>query len=198
VSYYQLTLHYQGKGAKNALQKLAPGIDVAKMNFMTSTVASVAGISDCRVTRCGYTGEDGFEISVDPKHAVALVESLMKCDNVKPSGLGARESLRLEAGLCLYGNDLDETINPVEANLTWTIGGPKSRRRTEQGFLGADKFLEKDGKLKPVSKKRVGFAGMRAPARAHTDILHADNGSKIGEITSGGFCPSANKPFAMG
>jgi aminomethyltransferase len=151
--------YLQGKGAKTALQDLAPGIDVARMNFMTSTTGTVAGIANCRVTRCGYTGEDGFEISVDPKHAVALAEALMKFNFVKPAGLGARDSLRLEAGLCLYGNDLDETINPVEANLTWTIGGPKSRRRVEQGFLGASKFLEKDGKLKPVTKKRVGFGG---------------------------------------
>ena len=126
---------------------------------MTSTITTVAGIPDCRVTRCGYTGEDGFEISVNPNHAVALAEALLKQPEVKPAGLGARDSLRLEAGLCLYGNDLDETINPVEANLTWTIGGPKTRRRLEQGFLGADKFLEKDGKLKAVTKKRVGIAG---------------------------------------
>ena len=122
----------------------------------------------------------------------------MKEAQVKPAGLGCRDSLRLEAGLCLYGNDLDETINPVEASLIWTIGGPKSRRRLEQGFLGAEKFLEKDGKPKPATKKRVGLCDMKAPARAHTEIFSADGSTKIGEVTSGGFGPSYGKPLAMG
>lgn len=122
----------------------------------------------------------------------------MKESQVKPAGLGCRDSLRLEAGLCLYGNDLDETINPVEASLIWTIGGPKSRRRLEQGFLGAEKFLEKDGKPKPVTKKRVGFSEMKAPARAHTEIFSVDGKTKIGEVTSGGFGPSFGKALAMG
>lgn len=165
---------------------------------MTGTVATVAGIPNCRVTRCGYTGEDGFEISVTPDQAVNLAKSLLAFPEVKPAGLGARDSLRLEAGLCLYGNDLDETINPVEASLVWTIGGPKSRRRLEQGFLGAEHFLEKSGKLKAVTKKRVGIAGMKAPARGHTEIFAADGTTKIGEITSGGFGPSFQKPLAMG
>ncbi len=159
---------------------------------------TVAGIAGCRVTRCGYTGEDGFEISVAENQAVALAQSLMSQPEVKPAGLGSRDSLRLEAGLCLYGNDLNEEINPVEGNLTWTIGGPKSRRRLEQGFLGADKFLERDGKLKPVSRKRVGITGMKAPAREHTEIFTADGQTKIGEITSGGFGPTVKKPIAMG
>lgn len=168
------------------------------MNFMTGTVATVAGIPNCRVTRCGYTGEDGFEISVTPDQAVNLAKSMLAHPEVKPAGLGARDSLRLEAGLCLYGNDLDESINPVEASLTWTIGGPKSRRRLEQGFLGAEHFLEKSGKLKPVQKKRVGIAGMKAPARGHTEVFSADGKDKIGEITSGGFGPTYQKPLAMG
>lgn len=122
----------------------------------------------------------------------------MKQPEVKPAGLGSRDSLRLEAGLCLYGNDLDETINPVEGSLVWTIGGPKSRRRTQQGFLGAEHFLEKSGALKPVAKKRVGLAGMKAPARGHTLIFSADGSKKIGEITSGGFGPTYGKALAMG
>lgn len=124
--------------------------------------------------------------------------ALLSQPNVKPAGLGARDSLRLEAGLCLYGNDIDETINPVEAALTWTIGGPKSRRRTEQGFLGASHFLEPSGKLKEIKKKRVGIAGMKAPARGHTEIFAKDGTTKIGEITSGGFGPSYQKALAMG
>lgn len=194
----QQLLALQGKGAKAVLARLAPSVPVGSMNFMTSTVATVAGIPDCRVTRCGYTGEDGFEISVVPAQAVNLAQALLAQPEVKPSGLGARDSLRLEAGLCLYGNDLDESVNPIEGSLGWTIGGPKSRRRKEQGFLGASMFLEKDGKLKPITRKRVGLAGMKAPARQHTEIFSKDGSVKIGEITSGGFGPTYQKPLAMG
>lgn len=189
----------QGKGAKTIMGRLAPSLDLVKMDFMTSIEnVTVGGISGCRVTRCGYTGEDGFEISVSPSHANQLAVAILEQPEVKPAGLGARDSLRLEAGLCLYGNDLDDSINPVEGSLVWTIGGPKSRRRTQQGFLGADKFLESSGKLKSVSKKRVGIAGMKAPARSHMDIFTVDGSRKIGEITSGGFGPSYQKPLAMG
>lgn len=194
----QQLLALQGPGSASVMTQLAPSINFQTMPFMTTTVATVAGIPNCRVTRCGYTGEDGFEISVDPKQTVNLANSLMKFNEVKPSGLGARDSLRLEAGLCLYGNDIDETINPVEAGLVWTIGGPKSRRRLEQGFLGASTFLEKDGKLKKVSRKRVGIAEMKAPARGHTEVFSSDGSKKIGEITSGGFGPSVSRPVAMG
>ena len=192
-------LALQGKGAVSILSKLAPSVNFKSMNFMTGIDnITVAGIPGIRVTRCGYTGEDGFEISVDAKNAVSLANSLLKDKDVMPTGLGCRDSLRLEAGLCLYGNDLDETINPVEGALVWTIGGPKSRRRLEQGFLGAEHFLNKDGTLKPVSKKRVGIAGMTAPARAHTEIYDETGKVKIGEVTSGGFGPTFNKPLAMG
>lgn len=117
---------------------------------------------------------------------------------MKAAGLGARDSLRLEAGLCLYGNDIDESTSPAEGALIWTIGGPKSRRRLTQGFLGADKFLLPDGKVKPITRKRVGIAGMKQPARAHTDIFSKDGSEKIGELTSGGFGPSLGAPTAMG
>jgi aminomethyltransferase len=187
----------QGKGASSVMKRLVPSIDFSKMPFMSSIETTLAGFKNCRVTRCGYTGEDGFEISVPPESAVALSTILLEQPEVQPSGLGARDSLRLEAGLCLYGNDIDETINPIEANLVWTIGGPKTRRRLEQGFLGAEHFLEKSGKLKPVSKKRVGLAGMKAPARGHTDIVSPDGKTKLGEVTSGGFGPSFTKPMAM-
>lgn len=93
------------------------------------------GIAGCRLTRCGYTGEDGFELSVPNDKVVEVAELLLSDPSVKPAGLGARDSLRLEAGLCLYGHDIDSTTNPVEAGLTWTIGGPKTRRRTEQVYL---------------------------------------------------------------
>jgi len=99
----------------------------------------------------------------------------------------------------LYGNDLDETTNPVEGALTWTMGGPKSRRRVEQGFLGANHFLLPDGRVKPVSRKRVWIAGMKAPARGDTEVYSAGDGARrIGRISSGGFSPSAQKPIAMG
>ena len=191
-------LAVQGPGAAAAVAELAPSLNLKAMNFMSGTTATVAGIPNCRVTRCGYTGEDGFEISVDFNSSIGLMEKLMKLPGVKPSGLGARDSLRLEAGLCLYGNDLNEETNPVEAGLTWTIGGPKTRRRIEQGFLGADRFLTVDGKLKKQTRKRVGIAGMKAPARDHTEIFDAAGSKKIGEITSGGFGPSYGAPVAMG
>lgn len=106
---------------------------MAKVPFLKGFDTTLAGIDGCRLTRCGYTGEDGFELSVPHAGAVALAEALLQDPSVKPAGLGARDSLRLEAGLCLYGHDIDLTTTPVEGGLTWTIGGPKARRRTEQG-----------------------------------------------------------------
>jgi aminomethyltransferase len=146
--------------------------------------------------RCGYTGEDGFEIAMPAEYAVSIAQRLLEDATVKPTGLGARDSLRLEAGLCLYGHDLDETINPVEGGLAWTMGGPKSRRRLEKGFLGAEHILTPEGKLKDVSQKRVGIVGMKAPAREHTEIYSGDK--KIGHVTSGTFSPCLKKPIAMG
>ncbi len=195
----QQLLALQGKGAASALAPfLPPSIDLPKMNFMKGFDCQVAGIDGCRVTRCGYTGEDGFEISVPEAQAVDLAMSLLKQPGVLPTGLGARDALRLEAGLCLYGNDIDTTTNPVEAALGWTMGGPKGRRRIEQSFNGADKFLKPDGKLQPQTRKRVGLSGMKAPAREHSEIFDADGVKKIGEITSGTFSPTLKKPIAMG
>lgn len=138
----QQLLALQGPSAAASLAKLLPGeVDLKKVNFMTGLETTVGGLK-ARVTRCGYTGEDGFEISVSWKDAPALAELLLKdSSTVQLAGLGARDSLRLEAGLCLYGNDIDASTTPVEAALAWTMGGPKARRRKEQGFLGADKFL---------------------------------------------------------
>ena len=132
------------------------------------------------------------------ENAVSIASKLLSDPTVNPTGLGARDSLRLEAGLCLYGHDLDENINPVEGALGWTMGGPNSRRRTEQGFLGADNFLTKDGKFKKQTRKRVGIAGMKAPAREHTEIFDATGEHKIGEITSGTFSPCLKAPIGMG
>lgn len=116
----QQLLALQGKGAHPVMERLT-GQDLSRMPFMSSTTGSVGGVP-CRITRCGYTGEDGFELSVAPDRAVELASLLAACPEVQPAGLGARDSLRLEAGLCLYGNDLDETTTPVEAGLVWTIG----------------------------------------------------------------------------
>lgn len=188
----------QGTAAASVVQELAPWLQLARMPFMSSAVGKVGNIENCRVTRCGYTGEDGFEISVDEKRAVELAETLLKNSHVRPAGLGCRDSLRLEAGLCLYGHDIDEKVNPVSASLAWTMGGPKSRRRIQQGFLGADKVLAADGKLLPVAQKRVGIMGMKAPAREGAELTTADGSKVIGRITSGTFSPCLKKPVAMG
>ena len=131
-------------------------------------------------------------------HAVSIASALLSDPTVLPTGLGARDSLRLEAGLCLYGNDLDETITPTMGTLGWTIGPPGSRRRVEGGFLGAEHILKSDGKFQKITKKRVGIKGMKAPARQHTEIYDATGENLIGEITSGTFSPCLKAPIAMG
>lgn len=192
-------LAIQGPGAAAAVAKLLPSdFDLINMPFMTGCDTPLGGIEGCRITRCGYTGEDGFEIAMPEQHAVSIAAKLLEDPTVNPTGLGARDSLRLEAGLCLYGNDLDETTTPVEGNLTWTMGGKGSRRRTEQGFLGAEHILTPDGKLKKTTRKRVGISGMKAPAREHAEIYDESGETKIGEVTSGTFSPCLKKPIAMG
>ena len=124
-----------------ALQRHVAGdLDLSKMPFMTGTEAVIDGIEGCRVTRCGYTGEDGFEVAIPVAHAVSVGEALLAEPEVNPAGLGARDSLRVEAGLCLYGNDIDDSTCPVAAGLLWTIG---KRRREEGGFVGAEVILPK-------------------------------------------------------
>nr|AAR21108.1 mitochondrial glycine decarboxylase T-protein [Conticribra weissflogii] len=189
----------QGPGAAEAVKKLLPdGFDLTSMAFMTGTDTTLDGIEGCRITRCGYTGEDGFEIAMPAEHAVSIASKLISDPTVNPTGLGARDSLRLEAGLCLYGNDIDANTTPTEAALGWTMGGPKSRRRLEGGFIGAENILKPDGKFKAISRKRVGIMGMKAPARDHTEIYDASGENKIGEVTSGTFSPCLKKPIAMG
>jgi len=183
-------LALQGPKAGEVLARFAP--DSESLTFMTAAEMDVAGVP-CFVTRSGYTGEDGFEISVPEAEAANLARTLLAEDEVAPIGLGARDSLRLEAGLCLYGSDIDVTTTPVEAGLTWAIN---KRRREEGGFPGAEIILGQlaDG----VARKRVGILpDGRAPARAHTEIRDKD-GNPIGEITSGGFGPTFGGPVAMG
>jgi aminomethyltransferase len=180
----------QGPKAEEVLAKFASG--VRDINFMHYGAVSIDGIQ-AHVSRSGYTGEDGFEISVDNKDASRLWQLLLADPLVKSIGLGARDSLRLEAGLCLYGHDIDETTSPVEADLVWSIG---KRRRAEGGFIGAARVLREIAQ--GPSRKRVGIKPEgRAPARDGTIITDA-GGRKIGIITSGGFGPTANGPVAMG
>ena len=183
-------LALQGPKAGAVVARLAPAS--AKMTFMTGAALEIAG-AKCYATRSGYTGEDGFEISVPNGAAVAFARALLNEPEVKPIGLGARDSLRLEAGLCLYGSDITEKTTPVEAGLSWAIA---ERRRKEGGFPG-DAVLQKQW-AEGVSRKRVGILPEgKAPARAHTEIAN-DEGREIGEVTSGGFGPSLGKPIAMG
>jgi aminomethyltransferase len=183
-------LALQGPQAGAVLARLAPAS--TGMTFMTGAALEIAG-ARCYATRSGYTGEDGFEISVPNDQAVAVTRALLNESEVKPIGLGARDSLRLEAGLCLYGSDITEKTTPVEAGLSWAIA---ERRRKEGGFPG-DTILQKQW-AEGVARKRVGILPEgKAPARAHTEIAN-DEGREIGEITSGGFGPSLGKPIAMG
>jgi aminomethyltransferase len=192
-------LAIQGPGAASAVSKLLPdGFDLKNMAFMTGVDTTLDGVDGCRITRCGYTGEDGFEIAMPASSAVSIASKLLEDPTVNPTGLGARDSLRLEAGLCLYGNVIDESTSPIDATLGWTMGGPGSRRRMEGGFLGAEHIVTPDGKFKKSSKKRVGIIGMKAPARDHTEIYDASGEKLIGEITSGTFSPCLKKPIAMG
>jgi aminomethyltransferase len=183
-------LALQGPKAAAVLGRLAP--PSRHMLFMSSESLRIGDVA-CLVTRSGYTGEDGFEISVAAEEAEELARMFLHEPEVKAAGLGARDSLRLEAGLCLYGNDIDETTTPVEAGLAWTIG---KRRRAEGGFPGAGVILEQIRNGPP--RARVGFLlDGKAPARAHAKVTDKDGG-EIGEVTSGGFSPSLGRPIAIG
>ena len=199
----------QGPKAVDALKRLCPGIE--KLVFMTGGAFNVACDShgphqqiECFITRSGYTGEDGFEISVHEMKAEALAHALLAQPEVKPVGLGARNSLRLEAGLCLYGHDIDATTTPVEAGLMWAV---QKVRRTggarEGGFPGAIKILAAHAHSARLEgpnglKKRVGLVALeRIPVRDHS-VLQNQLGEPIGEVTSGLLGPSIDKPIAMG
>ncbi len=188
-------LALQGPQAVAALSRLVPGVE--KLVFMTGGGFTWNG-APLFITRSGYTGEDGFEISVPAGRAEALARALLAQPEVKPIGLGARNSLRLEAGLCLYGNDIDTGTTPVEAALNWAI---QKVRRTggarAGGFPGAAKVLgQLDGTV-PVARKRVGLVALeRVPVREHTPLQDAQ-GRAVGEVTSGLLGPTADKPVAL-
>ncbi len=183
-------LALQGPKAEAVLTALDP--KAGDMAFMHSAELSLGGV-EVHVSRSGYTGEDGFEISIRSEDAVKLWQLLLANNAVKPIGLGARGSLRLEAGLCLYGHDIDETTSPNEAGLMWSIA---KRRRESGGFIGSARVQNEI--ISGVKRKRVGIKpDGRAPAREGTVILNAA-GHTIGKITSGGFGPTVNGPVAMG
>jgi aminomethyltransferase len=183
-------LALQGPAAAAVMARIGP--EAAQLPFMGVAAVSLAGIP-CLVSRSGYTGEDGFEISVPAEQAEALAQRLVAEPEVAPAGLGARDSLRLEAGLCLYGNDIEELTTPVEAGLVWVIG---KRRRMVWDFPGAT--VIRDQLENGAVRHRVGIRpDGRAPARAQTDIVAGD-GTAAGIITSGGFSPTLSAPIAMG
>jgi aminomethyltransferase len=189
-------LALQGPKAIDALSRMVPGVE--KLVFMTGAAFEWQG-ADLFITRSGYTGEDGFEISVGNTVVDAFARALLAQAEVKPIGLGARNSLRLEAGLCLYGNDIDTTTTPIEAGLNWAI---QKVRRTggarAGGFPGATIVLGQLDGTHPLTRKRVGLiAKERVPVREHVE-LQSLQGVKIGEVSSGLLGPTANVPVAMG
>lgn len=180
----------QGPRAEKVLSPLLKGID--KLSFMETALYEWQNIS-CRVSRLGYTGEDGFEISLPATEVENFAKQLLAHEDCKPIGLGARDSLRLEAGLCLYGNDIDQTTSPIEANLAWII---QKHRRNNGGFVGESRVLAE--LTAGASRKLVGILpDGRAPARR--GVIIADMaGAEIGIITSGGFSPTLNAPISIG
>ena len=186
-------LALQGPRAVDALSRLCEG--VAKLTFMTGGHFDLVG-ADCFVTRSGYTGEDGFEISVPAEAAVALAKALLSQPEVKPAGLGARDTLRLEAGLCLYGHDIDATTTPVEAGLSWAIQKVRRPGGARAGhYPGADHIAAQ--LAQGVSVKRVGLIGLeRIPVREGAPLVDA-HGHKLGHVTSGTLAPTVNQPIAM-
>lgn len=183
-------LALQGPAAGAVLERHAP--DTAKLTFMKVVRTTVAD-APVIVSRSGYTGEDGFEISLEATDAERIARTLLAEPEVLPIGLGARDSLRLEAGLCLYGHDIDETTTPVEANLVWSIA---KRRKMDRDFPAAEKIM--DQIFEGTSRRRVGIRpDGKAPAREGTQIV--DKGGRvIGAVTSGGFGPTLGGPMAMG
>ncbi len=184
-------LALQGPMASAVLKRLSPA-PVDAMPFMSFAAVEIAGIP-CVLSRSGYTGEDGYEISLAAERAGALARRLLAEPEVEPAGLGARDSLRLEAGLCLYGHDIDGTTTPVEARLGWSIG---RRRRAEGGFPGAEVIRRQLADGPP--RLRVGLRPEgRAPVREGTELVD-EEGTVVGRVTSGGFGPSVGAPVAMG
>ncbi|KAL0286197.1 UNVERIFIED_CONTAM: Aminomethyltransferase, mitochondrial [Sesamum angustifolium] len=185
-------LALQGPLAAPVLQHLTKE-DLSKIYFSDFRTLDING-APCYITRTGYTGEDGFEISVPSENAVDLAKAILDKSEgkIRLTGLGARDSLRLEAGLCLYGNDMEQHTTPVEAGLTWAIG---KRRRAEGGFLGAEVILKQIEEGPKI--RRVGLFSAGPPARSHSEIQD-EKGQNIGEVTSGGFSPLPQEKYSHG
>jgi aminomethyltransferase len=190
VEEHRALLAVQGPAAASVLSRILPGVET--LGFLTEAEAEWEG-TPITLTRSGYTGEDGFELSVPASRAESLARRLLAEPEMLPIGLGARDSLRLEAGLCLYGHDIDETTTPIEADLAWTI----SRRRRQQGGFPGGQILQRQLAEGPA-RRRVGLLPEgRLPAREGSEIQSLE-GQAIGRVTSGGFGPSADRPVAMG
>lgn len=186
-------LALQGPKAAECLQRITD-IDLSKLYFMQSTKATVAGVETCRITRCGYTGEDGFEISIPSIKSEDVANALLNENPIKLAGLGARDSLRLEAGLCLYGNDITTTTTPAEAVLMWLIA---KTRRERMDYQGAETI---QAQIKAgLKRKRVGLiAPTGPPARHGTEIFCEGSNTPIGTVTSGCPSPTLKTNIAMG
>lgn len=194
----QALLALQGPQARSIMDQLIPA--ASALRFMAGCFGAVTingEAIECFITCSGYTGEDGYEISVPAQHATAIARKLLSFDEVQPIGLGARDSLRLEVGLCLYGHDMDQQTTPIEAGLLWSISKPRrSGGDREGGFLGAGVIFEQIANGAP--RKRVGLKiEGRAPIREGAELT-TESGEIIGKVTSGGFGPSLNGPVAMG
>lgn len=188
-------LALQGPAAEAVLSQLQPA--VRDMRFMDSQSLDIAGAA-CIVSRSGYTGEDGFELSIPAARAVSLAERLLDFAGVEPIGLGARNSLRLEAGLCLYGNDIDMTTTPLEAGLKWAISPARRPGGARAGGYPGDAVIEQQMEAGTWPRQRVGLLGEgRAPVRENAPLF-SDDDAAIGKVTSGVFGPSVDGPVAMG
>lgn len=206
----QLKLDYVTSNALIALQGpraaeifgnvlgLGDSLDLKRMGFLNATYHHIKAIdADCMISRCGYTGEDGFEIAVPENKAIALAELLLneKCGGLEPvakmAGLGCRDTLRLECGMCLYGHELNETISPIEAQLSWLLG---KRRKVEGGFYGFEKI--KSQLANGVIVRRCGFVTKGMAAREQTEIID-ENGLSVGKVSSGSYSPTLKKPIGM-
>lgn len=187
-------LALQGPSAVKVLARMAP--EVADMTFMQFARVKLQGV-DCYISRSGYTGEDGYEISVPAENALHLARTLLDAPEVEAIGLGARDSLRLEAGLCLYGHDMGQETTPIEASLGWAISKARRAGGTRAGgFPGAERILMQAAE--GVAQRRVGLLGKeRVPVREGAPLLDV-NGQAIGHVTSGGYGPSLGGPVAMG
>jgi aminomethyltransferase len=186
-------LALQGPKAVAVLSRLDPA--PSKLRFMSGMSVSLAG-AECYVTRSGYTGEDGFEISIPASQAEGLARTLLACAEVGPAGLGARDTLRLEAGLCLYGHDIDDVTTPVEAGLSWAIQKVRRAGGARAGRYPGAKVIDEQLALGPGTR-RVGLIGLqRVPVREGAVIVDA-LGNELGHVTSGTLAPTLNRPVAM-